>query len=209
MENAIFSHLLEPMRIHASPEPGLPVWARIADALTVVLLAGCTACNSLRRRSDWNSVLDVDAVEGTVWTDRHLCTAATISSAPPRCTNAYGAGWYASYTGRCVLGSAVWSVFEHATRMTVTNALHIFAVTALAVAQPLFEVVSREPAFFVARNTTFLQLGAFVVLVGVVLPLVLVGIEAVAARLHAVVGNVVHALLLTALGVALLLPSFV
>ena len=106
---------------------------------------------------------------------------------------------------RCRLRS-LGRAFEHATHIRVSSALQIFAVTALAVAQPLYDVVSREPAFFVARNTTTVQLGAFVVLVGVVLPLVFIGIEAVAARLHRVAGGVCHVLLLTVLGGALLLP---
>ena len=90
--------------------------------------------------------------------------------------------------------------------MTVARALHLFALTALAVAQPLFDVVSREPTFFVAHNTTSGQLGAFVVIIGVVLPLGLIAIEAICTRLHAVAGNVVHVLLLTVLGSVLLLP---
>ena len=73
-------------------------------------------------------------------------------------------------------------------------------------AQPLFDVVSREPTFFVARNTTSGQLGAFVVIIGIALPLVLIAIEAIFTRLHAVAGNVVHVLLMTVFGSVLLLP---
>ena len=90
--------------------------------------------------------------------------------------------------------------------MTVASAFQIFAVTALAVAQPLFAVVSREPAFFVARNTTSGQLGAFVAITGVALPLVLVLTVVISTRLHKVGGHVVHVLLITVLGSFLLLP---
>ena len=90
--------------------------------------------------------------------------------------------------------------------MTPQRALFLFALTALAVAQPLFDVVSREPTFFVARNTTSGQLGTLVVIIGLAIPLVLVGIEAVATRLHSVAGTVVHFVLLTVLLSVLLLP---
>ena len=193
------------MRIHASPEPGLPVWARIVDALTVVLLlaalqvavfGGIRIGTVFSMSTPWRALFGLTVICAL----RHyLFCASPLHERVWR--------WLVCLVHAAVrAGLRSLSAFEHATRMTVANALHIFAVTALAVAQPLFDVVSREPAFFVARNTTSLQLGAFVVLVGVVLPLVLVGIEAVAARLHAVAGNVVHVLLLTALGVALLLP---
>ena len=90
--------------------------------------------------------------------------------------------------------------------MTVTRTLHFFALTATAVAQPLFDVVSREPTFFVARNTTSGQLVAFVVVIGVALPLVLITVEAIFTRLHAVAGGAVHVVLVTGLCSALLLP---
>ncbi len=82
----------------------------------------------------------------------------------------------------------------------------IFALAALAVAQPLFELLSREPAFFVARNTTSGQLTAFVVCVSVALPLALVAMEVVCRRLRSGLGNVVHVALLTMLGALFLLP---
>ena len=98
------------------------------------------------------------------------------------------------------------SAYAHATGMTVAGALQVFAVTALAVAQPLFDVVAREPALFVARNTTSGQLFAFVAIISVALPLTLVAIEAIFTRLHRVAGNFVHVLLIAMLGSVLLLP---
>ncbi len=96
--------------------------------------------------------------------------------------------------------------FERTTGMTVARTLHPFALTAVAVAQPLFEVVSREPAFFVARNTTTTHLVALVGIVCIVLPAVLVSIEVVLTRFGAVVAEVAHGLVLTALGGAALMP---
>ena len=85
--------------------------------------------------------------------------------------------------------------------MTAAGTAQIVAPAGLAVAQPLFYLLSREPAFCVARNTTSGQLTAFVACVSVALPVALVALEAVCRRLRSELGNVVvHAALLTLLG---------
>ena len=90
--------------------------------------------------------------------------------------------------------------------VVLARALHVLALTALAVAQPLFDVVSREPAFFVARNTTSADLFALVGVVCLALPAVIVGIEIALARFSAAAATVAHAIALTLLGGALLMP---
>ena len=116
------------------------------------------------------------------------------------------AGWMRSAAWTLLPLRCVAQAFERVTRMPPAQALHYFALTALAIAQPLFDVVAREPAFFVARNTTSGQLVGFVVILAVALPLLFILIEAVATRSHATAGNAVHFTLATALGVALVLP---
>ena len=96
--------------------------------------------------------------------------------------------------------------FERLTGMTLARTLHIFSFTALAVAHPLFDVVSREPAFFVARNTTAGSLVAMVAVVCLALPGVLVLIEIAVAKRSATAGSVVHAVWLTALSVGFVMP---
>ena len=187
----------------AFSEPSLPAWARIADALTVALLlaalyvavfGGVRIGGVFSMSTPWRALLALTVICGL----RHYL----IPSSP-----LHVRVWN-SLPVRSAVRFGRWSLsaYEYATHMTAARALHFFALTALAVAQPLFDVVSREPTFFVARNTTSVQLGAFVILIGVVLPLVLVGIEAVFARLHPVAGNVVHVMLLTVLVSVLLLP---
>ena len=178
---------------------------RIADALTVVLLlaalyvavfGGVRIGTVLSMSTPWRALIALTVICGL----RHYF----IRTSPLhlRVWN------WLRRTVQLLRPCASWSLsaYERATRMTVAEALHFFALTALAVAQPLFDVVSREPAFFVARNTTVFQLGALVILLGVVLPFILVGVEAIFARLHPVAGNIVHLVLLTALWSALLLP---
>ena len=187
----------------------LPVWAHIADGLTlllaiaavrVVVLGGIRIGTIFSMSTPWRALIGLTIICGLrhylirtsplherVWSWLESA-ARTLPSLAPSCGR------------RCL------SAYERATRMTVAKALQFFAFSALAVAQPLFDVVSREPTFFVARNTTSGQLGAFVVIIGVALPLVLIAIEAIFTRLHAVAGNVVHVLLMTVLGSVLLLP---
>ena len=89
---------------------------------------------------------------------------------------------------------------------THTIYTHIFALSTLAVAQPLFDVVSREPAFFVARNTTTTHLVALVGVVCIGLPAMLVGMEIALARFSATAARVAHGTVLTVLGGAMLMP---
>ena len=96
--------------------------------------------------------------------------------------------------------------FHDVTGTTVTQTLHVFTLTALAVAQPLFDVVSREPAFFVARNTTAANLVALVGVVCVALPTVLVAIEIALDRFSARAARAAHGVVLTGLGAVWLLP---
>ena len=96
--------------------------------------------------------------------------------------------------------------FERATGMTVARMSHVFALVALAVAQPLFAVVSQEPAFFVARNTTASDLVALLGVVCFAVPAVLVGAEIVIGRFSATASSAMHTLVLVVLGGALLMP---
>ena len=214
--------------------PVLPMWARAADVLTLLLalvavyvtvFGGITIGSVFSMSTPWRALLGLTVIGGL----RHYLIRtspfhALAVGCGRRCLSAYER---ATHIGLSVVGGLrhslirassplrerVWncgrrclSAYERATHMTVGRALQLFALTALAVAQPLFDVVSREPTFLVARNTTSYQLGVFVVIIGVALPLALVAIEAISTRLHVVAGNVVHMLLVTVLGSALLLP---
>ena len=200
---------MNPMKRSSDATPVLPAWAGVADVLTllfalaavyVAVFGGIRVGSVFSMSTPWRALIGLTIICGL----RHYL----IRTSP-----LHERAWsWLEPAARTLLSPAVscgrrgLSAYERATHMTVARALHLFALTALAVAQPLFDVVSREPTFFVARNTTSGQLGAFVVIIGVVLPLVLIAIEAIFTRLHAVAGNVVHVLLLTVLGSVLLLP---
>ena len=123
------------------------------------------------------------------------------------------AGWVGdraahSWVGRraASLSQAAAIVFKHVTGPSVTQTLHVFALTALAVAHPLFQVVSGEPSFFVARNTTMLDLVGLIGVMCLALPTLLLGIEVALARFSTTAASVAHGTVLTVLVAVFLMP---
>ena len=96
--------------------------------------------------------------------------------------------------------------YERLSGLTLARTLHIFSFSALAIAHPIFEVVSREPAFFVARNTTVVSLVAMVAVFCLGLPCVLVLIEIAVGKLSATAGSVVHVVWIAVLSVGFVMP---
>ena len=159
---------------------------------------------------DVPDVRDVLLATGTLWLIR---VVALLWLAPVLGLLLVLAGWAGFRAVYSVAHSRIghaWRTcrtrFHDVTGTTVTQTLHIFALTALAVAQPLFDVVSREPAFFVARNTTAANLVALVGVVCLALPTVLVAIEIALARFSASVARAAYGVVLTGLGAVWLLP---
>ena len=62
-------------------------------------------------------------------------------------------------------------------RADATSSLHIFTLSSFAIAQPLFDLLSRNAAFFVVRRSEPLDILILCVLVCVALPLCLILIE--------------------------------
>ncbi len=212
------------MAMHIGPSTSnrvLPVWVRVADFLTVLLavaalrvavFGGIGIGTLFSMSTPWRALGGLIVISGV----RHYLVRTPaihrrvwnrVGTATRQLAQlALRIGQSRSMRLALRLGRASVRAYRRATHMTVAAALQVCALSALAVAQPLFDVVSREPAFFVARNTTSGQLVALVAIVAVGFPLVLVGIEAVFTRLHAVAGNFVHGVVLTLLGTVLLLP---
>ena len=70
--------------------------------------------------------------------------------------------------------------------------LDMMTLVALAVAYPLFDILSRSPEFFVARNTTFGDLVAIMTTICVVLPLLLALLGLAAGRIDVRLGTALH-----------------
>ena len=198
----------------------LPAWVRAADALTVLLvlaalrvavLGGIRIGTIFSMSTPWRALVATIVIAGL----RHYLVRTRPLHRQAWTWLRHAWPWVRPILqygvllpSRLVLlgGRRSVSAYTRATRMPAAATLHLFALAALAVAQPLFDMLAREPAFFVARNTTAGQLTGFVVAVSVALPLVLVGIEALFRRLNPGAGTVAHAVLLTALGGLFLLP---
>jgi hypothetical protein len=78
-------------------------------------------------------------------------------------------------------------------------ALHLAGLSALAVAQPLFDLLSRNVEFFAVRGSTRWDVILFAVGLVVLPPLLLLGIEALAGLAHGRAATVVHLVFLAAL----------
>ncbi len=87
-----------------------------------------------------------------------------------------------------------------------TNIVHLFILCSLAVAQPLFDQLSHNAEFFVARGSNPVDIVVLVALLCVVLPAVFAGIELAACRINKTAGNIVHGFFVTILISLIVLP---
>jgi hypothetical protein len=81
----------------------------------------------------------------------------------------------------------------------LVRALHLCALSAFAVAQPLFDLLGDTPEFFVVRGSTTLDIVAFALGVLLVPPLVLFALETLGGLLHPKLGEALHLLFVGAL----------
>lgn len=84
--------------------------------------------------------------------------------------------------------------------------LELMALLSLGVAQPLFEVISNSPEFFVARNTTLVDVLLLALFIVVVVPASIFGLEWTVARITPAGARVLHLGVVAVLATLLLLP---
>jgi Sulfatase len=73
-----------------------------------------------------------------------------------------------------------------------TAGLHLAGLSAVAVAQPVFDLLSRNVEFFAVRGSTRWDIVFFAIGLVVIPPLVLLALEALAGLVHAVAATVLH-----------------
>ena len=88
---------------------------------------------------------------------------------------------------------------------TWRQALDIGGLTALALAYPLFDVLSQSPEFFVARNSTIAHVVSLTCVVCLVVPALLFGVARTAGRIRTGAGTLVQEAILTVLVVAMVM----
>jgi len=80
-----------------------------------------------------------------------------------------------------------------------TRALHILLLSGVGIAQPLYDLLGRNPSFFVAHSATAVDLAVFTVLVSLALPAALWSVQAMVTRLSRGIGSAVYLVLVGAL----------
>ena len=85
------------------------------------------------------------------------------------------------------------------------QALDIGCLSALALAYPLFDVLSQSPEFFVARNNTIGHVVSLACIVCVVVPALLFGVARAVARIRTGAGTLVHDAILAVLVIAIVM----
>lgn len=87
-----------------------------------------------------------------------------------------------------------------------TYAAHLFAMTAFAVAQPLYDMFGKYADFFTAHEARAWDLVLLVVLLSFLLPLALLAFEAIAGAIYRPAWQAIHAVLLALLAAVTALP---
>ena len=77
-------------------------------------------------------------------------------------------------------------------RRTVLRFLHLAVLTCFALAQPLFDILGKNPEFFAVRNSTSTQIVLFALVVSLALPALLVGVEALVGVLSLRAAELLH-----------------
>jgi hypothetical protein len=92
--------------------------------------------------------------------------------------------------------------------LTLERGAALSGLGAIAVAQPIFEVISRSPEFFAARGTVPATAIAAVVLICFGVPFVLVGTERAMRAIAPRAAVIFHAAVLAVLAAAVVMPAF-
>ena len=88
----------------------------------------------------------------------------------------------------------------------LADSLHLVVLVSFAIAQPLFDLLSRNVGFFVARRSQPLDIILFVLIVCYVPPLVFILIEGITAVLGRTVRKSIHGLIVASLAASVILP---
>ena len=90
-------------------------------------------------------------------------------------------------------------------RSLARNGVHLAVLSGLALAQPLLDILGRNPAFFVVRGSSGTEIVLFALAVAFAPALVLVAVEALAGLLSRQLADALHVLFVGALSAVLAL----
>lgn len=89
------------------------------------------------------------------------------------------------------------------------SALHITVLFSLTVSQPLFNLISRNTEFLVARQSEAIDIAVLIVLLSAIVPLIFIVIEGLAQLIYQKVRIAVHFLFVSSLFAALVLQAII
>jgi hypothetical protein len=89
----------------------------------------------------------------------------------------------------------------------LTDILHIFVLFSFALAQPLFDLLSRNVEFFIARKSEPVDIVVLVIILCMVVPAVVVLVEVVVGLFSWRIRKVLHSVIVTVLVAATVLPG--
>lgn len=87
-----------------------------------------------------------------------------------------------------------------------TSLLHLFTLVGFAVAQPLYDLLGRNPDFFTARHADAGEILFFILAASLLIPLLLFGVVAAAAALGRPARHAAHGLAIALLAALIVLP---
>jgi uncharacterized membrane protein len=165
----------------------------IAYGLTLAAFLVCLACLILPRVSPYKLLLSPSAFSLVVaglcsWSLFHLRHLAHMLVGPLKRSSAHV--------------TRVWKRHE----VTFERGAALLGLTAIAIAQPIFEVLSNSPEFFPARSTKPAIIVAAVLAVCFGVPLALLGIERAIRTVNLRAAAVFHGIVLAFLLAALVMP---
>ncbi len=111
-------------------------------------------------------------------------------------------GTLAALAGNVARAARYWKRHE----LTFERGAMVSGLSAIAIAQPVFEVVSNSPEFFAARGTTAATAVAAVVVICAGVPAVLLGIERAIRMVSPRAANAFYGITLAVLSAAILMP---
>jgi hypothetical protein len=186
-----------------APAPGRRSVQLIGNGLALAAVLVCVICVLLPRVSPYKALFSPLAfalVAAALFLPALIQAASTLAVAMPSRLRR-SAAWIGATARRF---AALWKRHE----MTFERGAVLMALGALAIAQPIFEVLSNSPEFFAARGTTATTALTAVVAIGFGIPLLLFGSERVIRVVSRRAATAFFGVAVAALCAVLVMPWF-
>jgi hypothetical protein len=195
--------LVVAVAIAFEPKPQRKILRLIGNGVTFAAVVLCLACLLLPAVSRYHALLSPSVfllLAGGLFAPRLAHAAARGIASVPALVR--------SSPAIAVLRRRFTKVADFWTRHEVTfnRGAALLGLSALAIAQPIFDVLSNSPEFFAARGTTAATAIASVLAICFGIPLLLVGLERAIRAVSRRLADVVYTIMLALLSAAVVMP---